>query len=868
MVDHEYFELFQKDNTDKQLRIVTDDGLANITNTEIHQQQFELTESLCSENELRFGSCETSMIKFTISNTFIPLDGKWLTVTMIVERHTDKPFQIGRYKVFSDIATADRTKRDVVAYDAMYDIINADASEVAAWYNSVLPEKDDWITMRSFRTSFMRHFGIEQEETELVNDYMKVERTIEPSEMSGLDVITAICEINGCFGHIGRDGKFHYIYLPQAIQGLYPANNLYPDHAPDYLPYQQRTGHLYPQDPKSTRVGADGTYIGHPEYESFLCQSIDKLQIRQEENDIGVIAGREGDNCYIIEDNFLVYGKGSEELQGIADNIFGKITDVIYRPFSAEAKGNPCLEVGDPIRLTTKYDLIESYILQHTLKGVQSLRDAYLADGAEKYSEQVNGVHKSIIQLKGKSNVLERTIEETRLEMTDIEKGLKNEISITAKGLQADITAEKERAEGEEEKLSTSLFITAQGLQASIDREVSRAREEEEKLSNDINITAEGLTADIAQEARRATGKEEDLSNQIKATAEELSVKIKEETTTWDTENYNISYRFPKDPDIVSAEGEYWLNTATGQLFVGKGAEATWTYLDSFQWDRGVSRWRSDKTGQTIWRQYGTHAGYAMQRYGGLEKDPPDRTNYPVGTWWCKYGGTGLSDERIQTMLDDLEVYTGWWSGDVGNNQPVTPMEVYELASIGESKWEYVKTLGTITLSNIQSQFIQLANSFVLKINSNGEIAEVQLSANPDTGTVFKVKADNISLTAEEVINLISGGDFNLTAKNIKISSDNFKVDKNGNVDANNAKFNNVECKNIKAFSIDSNSLDAMESFSSAVDDSESMKLAQKAIKDIDTTVKNLNGTIIPQINTWINQLSSQLRELGKPGIS
>lgn len=132
MVEHKYKELFWKSHIDKQLKIATDDGLFTATNPEINWENFELTESLCSESELRFGSCEASMVKFQIRNAFIPLAGKWLTITETLEGNTDVPFQYGRYKVFSDVPTADREYRDIVAYDAMYDILSAD---VAAWYN-------------------------------------------------------------------------------------------------------------------------------------------------------------------------------------------------------------------------------------------------------------------------------------------------------------------------------------------------------------------------------------------------------------------------------------------------------------------------------------------------------------------------------------------------------------------------------------------------------------------------------------------------------------------------------------------------------------------------------------------------------------
>lgn len=525
MVDYKYKDLFWKPHIDKQLKIATDDGLFVATNEDIHFEDFELTESLCSDSELRFGSCEASMVKFQIRNAFIPLIGKWLTITETLDGNTDVPFQYGRYKVFSDVPTADKEYRDIVAYDAMYDILNAD---VAEWYNEILPDKDSEVTMKQFREAFIRHFGLTEviPKDGFVNDNMTVEKTIEPEEISGKDIITAICEINGCFGHIGRDGKFHYVYLPQDIQGLYPADFLYPDRVPEQWDYlsQAETGHLYPQDPKGERMDA-GRYI-KCQYEDYVVQQINKLQIRQEENDVGTIYPKtepsDKDNSYIIQDNFLVYGKSTEELDTIAENIYEKIRGIIYRPFSAECVGNPCFEVGEPLRFLTKYEIVESYILSRTLKGIQNLRDRYSAKGLEKRSGNINSVQKSIIQLKGKANVLTRTIEETKLEMYDIEEGLNNTITITANGLKADITAETKRAQDEEKKLSNDISVTAEGLEGKITAETKRATGEETKLSNNIKINAEGLSAEIT----RSTNAETALSARITANAEGISTKV------------------------------------------------------------------------------------------------------------------------------------------------------------------------------------------------------------------------------------------------------------------------------------------------------------------------------------------------------
>lgn len=486
--------LFADDTVDKQITIVTDDKKINITNTELHEDKFELSESLCSEKELKFGACEASVVKFTISNIFQSLKGKWITVK-ITPKGADAPYQLGRYKVYSDKPTADRKCRDVEAYDALYDVLNTD---MAAWYNSLTFP----MTLKAFREAFFQHFGIEQEEISLVNDNMTVEKTISITAsssdgnaigeaLSGKTVLSCICELNGCFGHMGRDGKFHYISLDQEMHGLYPRNDLYP--ADD----------LYPRDPHSKPIGRS-FYIS-AQYEDYTVKSIDKLQIMEKENDIGVIVGS-GSNGYEIKGNFLVYGKGSTELREIANNVYGKIRGIVYRPFSAECKGNPCLEVGDSIRFNTKYELIETYILKRTLKGIQALRDQISADGEEYRTKKVNSVHEDILQLKGKSNVLERTIEETKSTITDVEKGLQSQITQNAESITMEVT----RAKGAEGTLSSKITQTAESITA----EVTRAKGAEESLSSSITQTAESIktkvskgsvSSEISQESDKVT---------------------------------------------------------------------------------------------------------------------------------------------------------------------------------------------------------------------------------------------------------------------------------------------------------------------------------------------------------------------------
>ena len=192
----------------------------------------------------------------------------------------------------------------------------------------------------------------------------------------------------------------------------------------------------------------------------------------------------------MIEGNFLVYGKGTKELNEIGEKTLSKIKGIIYRPFSADCKGNPCLEAGDAVRLATKYELIETYILKRTLKGIQALRDDLEANGEEYRTSKVNGIQRSILQLKGKSNTLERSIEETKSTIVDVEKGLQSQITQTATEIRSEV---KNTTDG----LSSRITQTAESITA----EVNRATEKEGQLAAAIQVNADGITSKVSRDS-------------------------------------------------------------------------------------------------------------------------------------------------------------------------------------------------------------------------------------------------------------------------------------------------------------------------------------------------------------------------------
>ena len=533
MIDYADKELFQQDSLPKNL-IVTYDNVT-LQNSDIVSESLEIVETLCDEENIVLGSCCASQVKFRIGYIAQSLIGKEITVS--IQPQGGGIFQIGKYIIDSDKRTADRRYKDIVAYDVLKTILESD---VIDWYNAVLPQIDSTVTLKQFRDSFFTHFGVEQESISLINDTMTVEKTFDAERLSGSDVITKICEINACFGHIGRDGKFHYIYLENLIPTLYPAEDIYPSED------------LYPSDGEGvTLVGENGTYI-NCDYEDFVTAKIDKLQIRQEEDDIGKIVGT-GTNCYVIQDNFLVYGKTDAQLTNIATPIFNRLQNIQYMPSTIEVVGNPCFEVGDGVQVATKYDVVFAYILKRTLKGIQALRDTYEASGNEYLADNVNSVNSQIIQLRGRTNKLTRTVDETISELESYEAQTDGTLEIHSSKITQNsekITVEVTRAKEAESTLSSKITVTAEKITSEVE---ARQQGDSATLSaakSEISQTATKIRSEVSKtyETKTDAGTQyQTLSSSIEQNAREITTKVT---------NGEISSKISQEADRVSLSAD------------------------------------------------------------------------------------------------------------------------------------------------------------------------------------------------------------------------------------------------------------------------------------------------------------------------
>ncbi len=445
---------------------------------QISYESFALTQMICDNTTLTFGECCASKVEIVVADIMMDVTGKWFVLSIEVDGYE---MVLGIYRVNSFERQADRRLRKIVAYDRM---LNFDV-DVSEWYRGLTFP----MTLKQFRNSLCSFVGIQQQTSILPLDNMEVTRSIDPSKLSGRDVMKSICEINGCFGQIDNTGKFKYVFLGSS--GLYPSEELFP------------SDDLFP----SEMHGENLSHLREAKYEDFLVKGIDKVQIRQEEGDVGAAYGL-GTNTYTIQGNFLVYGKGAQELLNIAATVHENISRKTYRPCRIVTQALPWVEPGDGIICYTSDDVIETYCLKRTIKGIQAMMDTFEAQGTRERKENF-GIGTQIIQLEGKTAIIKKSVEEVSVRVTDLKAETEAKFAITANQILAEVTRAKQA--------EASLSIKADQIALSVTN-----------LTNDTNSRFTQTAEQIALKVSKGQ-----VSSQI--SIESGGVDIRGSRFSWDS---------------------------------------------------------------------------------------------------------------------------------------------------------------------------------------------------------------------------------------------------------------------------------------------------------------------------------------------
>ena len=377
----------------------------DIAATNIVANTTKLIQSISDAEQLKYGSVEPSMFEIQIAQDTAQVErveasaiagmgrgkiwdcaqGKKLTVYIkkgIIEHSAE--FFIKSIK--GEGTTGFKT---ITAYDAL----SLFDKNVAEWYNGL---NFNSLTLKAFRESLCTYCGVGFESVTLPNDSMTISRTMSATSITGREILAQCCELCGCWPKIDLWGtnKLKWVTLGKTSCETF-----------DYSQYD------YTFRPDSTR-------------EEYDCKGINAVIIRATDDDVGGhYPATVQDNPYIIQGNFLCFGKSTAELTTIAQNIYNQIANKPYRPHKTVIMGRPYLEPGD--KVTVKFadgngGTFDTYILKRTMTGEAALLDTYEAKGEKEHREQY-GISQQIQQIQGRTNELTRTVDETVNTITHIE---------------------------------------------------------------------------------------------------------------------------------------------------------------------------------------------------------------------------------------------------------------------------------------------------------------------------------------------------------------------------------------------------------------------------------------------------------------
>lgn len=406
----------------------------SIEDDQIVTDSLAITESLCSDEDLSFGSCEAAQFEITVTGLTQSISGREFMAT---ESFGGYNMVLGLFKVESTPKQEDKNTRKIIAYDRMqrFDV------DVSGWYNALsFP-----MTLKAFRKSLCSFVGVREENAVLVNDEMQVEKTINPTALKGREVLQQICQINGVFGNINKNGELRYIALPE-------------------------------KEDISARI----TIYQNAESEEYTVPDIDTVQIRQEEGDIGGTSTGDGQNVYIIEGNMLVYGKTTSEMIGIANNIKNVVNGLEYQPATISTNGSPWIEIGDRISLETTDGIVNTLVMKRTFTGIQGAMDSYESTGSQELSRPFS-IESELIQIKGLSAILKRSVEEISNELTNLEEGTNSKFTQMANQISLEVT----RATGQEAELRSAINVVSD----KIELKVSQG-----DVSNQLSVETGGIS--------------------------------------------------------------------------------------------------------------------------------------------------------------------------------------------------------------------------------------------------------------------------------------------------------------------------------------------------------------------------------------
>lgn len=490
-----------------------------------------------------------------------------------------------------------------------------------------------------------------------------------------------------------------------------------------------------------------GYYSGGLSYEDYETAPIDKVQIRQTDDDVGVLypADETGTNALVILGNLLLTTQTADALRPVAQAIYETMQGVTYTPLSVDIPYTADAPApGEIITVTDAYDRqMQTYVMSRTIAGQRvtlestgnARRDSTAAVNEQKYTN-----------LQGKVLEISANVDGLTTTAKDLQ-GKQAELTLAVAGLASTVEANYDALKDYADDAANQARDEA--IQSAVDQA-------EEALNTELELypTKVEMNSAISQSAS-------EISSQVSLTLEGYSTKEYTDSANRDAKSY-------ADAAAQAALAE--ANRSTD----GKLAQ----YPTKIEMNSAITQSASQITSEVslTLEQYSTteeSEAYADQAAGAAE----DAANEATDNKLQNYSTTVQMNSAIQQSANNINLQvsqtltqysTTAESEQYADNAANSAEEAANAATDGKLK-SYSTTI------EMNSAIDQKANSLILEVGQTYATKD-SLSGYTKTSEVrSRFAMDPTSVT-------ISSGRITFNSNTLVINSSNFSLDSNGAV--------------------------------------------------------------------------------------
>ena len=566
-----------------------------------------------ADTDLTVGTTACAEVSFT-TNALQP-DSLNTSFTYNVKFNGNSNYNtVGVFNI-NEVTKSTHGKYDVKAYDniSKFDII------VDSWIDSLTFP----ITLKDMFTSLCTYCGCTAGSTTFTNYSMKVNDNFTGINITGRTVLGYIAQCAGGFAKANANGSI-------AI----------------------------------TKFTTSSTTLDRTKYKTFWYADysapvIDKVWVGQEDGDIGVTSGT-GSNVLNIESNPLLFANSASEIQTYVNNIYNVVKAYNYTPCKIELIKDFGIDVGSIITVNGITTMIMSKSWDNSGVNMESTGNATREINSSQNSE--------ILALRGKTNVLTRTLEETTNKMTSIETDMGT--------VKSDVSEVKQTA--------NSLTSTVSSVQQDLNSYKNKTDQKISSVESKVDQQADSITTTVTNNVNSyVDGKFTGVNQEI--------TQIKQDTTSITSTVQGLSGDVNEVKQSLNGV-VYSSSLADGTTTINGGCIKTGT----------ISADRINMTGAITWSDLSTSVKNTINNAGGLDESEVttlitdqlvSSPNIQGANYWSEDRNTHMD------LLDATSVSSGIGGGIEVTGGSTQIFKAWRSATLN------------VTLSSYGTDFLQIAST-------------------------------------------------------------------------------------------------------------------------------------------------------------